>query len=248
MHKINFRFYEELNDFLPKEKRKVSFTHNYIDRASVKDVFESQGVPHTEVDMILVNGHSVGFDYLINDGDDIAVYPVFESLDISDVQHLRSKPLRDPKFIADVHLGKLARYMRIIGFDVLYKNNFDDDEIVKLSLEDKRAILTKDRGLLKRNDVTHGYWVRNTEVKEQVIEIIKRFDLKRLINEFTRCTECNSMLEPIPKNEIIDDLPPKVSKYQKLFSVCPTCKKLYWKGTHHQRMLSFIKSIKNVEL
>jgi uncharacterized protein with PIN domain len=248
MHKIHFRFYEELNDFLPAEKRKVRFAHNYIDRASVKDVIESLGVPHTEVDMILVNGNSVGFDYLINDDDDISVYPVFESLDITNVQHLRSKPLRNPKFIADVHLGRLTRYLRMMGFDVLYENNYEDDEIVKISLKEKRAILTKDRGILKRSEVTHGYWVRSSKVKEQVVEIIKRFDMKKLMEEFTRCTECNSILKSIPKSEIINELPPKVSEFQKSFSVCPSCKKLYWKGTHHQRMLSFIKTIKNAEI
>jgi uncharacterized protein with PIN domain len=246
MHKIHIRFYEELNDFLPQVKQKVRFVHNYIDRASVKDVIESLGIPHTEVDMILVNGKSVEFNYLINDGDDISVYPVFESLDISDIQHLRPKPLRNPKFIADVHLGRLARYLRMMGFDVLYKNNFEDDEIVKISLDKRRAILTKDRGILKRNEVTHGYWVRSEKVKEQVVEIIKRFDLKKLIKEFTRCISCNAKLEPISKKEIIDGLPPKVSMSQKSFSVCPSCKKHYWKGTHHQRMLSFIKTIKNV--
>ncbi len=247
MHKIQFRFYEELNDFLPEEKRKVRFAHNYIDRASVKDVIESLGVPHTEVDMILVNSNSVGFDYLINDADDISVYPLFEALDISDIQHLRPKPLRKPKFIADVHLGRLTRYLRMLGFDVLYENNFEDDEIVKISLEAKRAILTKDRGILKQSEVTHGYWVRSSKVKEQVVEIIKRFDLKKLIKEFTCCIECGSMLESISKNEIINELPPKVSRSQTEFSRCPSCEKLYWKGTHYHRMLSFIKTIKNVE-
>ncbi len=212
MHKIYFRFYEELNDFLPEEKQKVRFTHNYIDRASVKDIIESLGAPHTEVDLILVNGKSVGFDYLINDGDDISVYPVFESLDITNVQHLRPKPLREPKFIADVHLGKLTRYLRMMGFDVLYKSNFDDKEIVNLSLTELRAILTKDRGILKRSEVTHGYWVRSTIIKEQIIEVLKRFDLINIIKEFSRCIECNSVLKPISKNEIIDDLPPKVAR------------------------------------
>jgi uncharacterized protein with PIN domain len=155
--------------------------------------------------------------------------------------------LRKPKFIADVHLGRLARYLRMMGFDVLYENNFEDDEIVRISLGEKRAILTKDRGILKRSEVTHGYWVRSSKVEEQVIEIIKRFDLKKLIKEFTRCIKCNSILEPISKNEIISAIPPKVSKSRKSFSVCPSCKKFYWKGTHHQRMLSFIKTIKSVE-
>ncbi len=247
MHTVYFRFYEELNDFLPEEKRKVRFAHEYIDRASVKDVIESLGVPHTEVDLILINGKSVGFDYLINDCDDISIYPVFESLDITNVQHLRPNPLREPKFIADVHLGKLTRYLRMMGFDVFYKNDFDDDKIVNLSLTEKRAILTRDRGILKRSKVTHGYWVRTTKVKEQVIEVIKRFDLKNNIKEFSRCITCNSVLKPISKNEIIDDLPPKVSKSQMEFSRCPACKKNYWKGTHHQRMLSFVQSVKDIE-
>ena len=211
MNTIYLRFYEELNDFFLKERKKKRFEHNYIDRTSVKDLIESLGVSHTEVDLILVNGNSVGFDYLINDGDDISVYPVFESLDITNVQHLRPAPLRSPKFIADVHLGALARYLRMMGFDVLYKNDFDDNEIVNLSLSERRAILTRDRGILKRKEVTHGYWIRSTKVKEQVIEVIKRFDLKNIIKEFSRCIECNSVLKPISKSEIIGDLPPRVS-------------------------------------
>ena len=157
MHKIQIRFYEELNDFLPEEKKKKRFTHYYIDRTSVKDLIESFGVPHTEVDLIFVNGESVGFKYKINDGDDISVYPVFESLDISEVQHLRAKPLRKPKFVADVHLGRLTRYLRMMGFDVYYRNDLEDNEIVDISLKEKRTILTKDLGILKRNEVTHGY-------------------------------------------------------------------------------------------
>jgi uncharacterized protein with PIN domain len=247
MKKVYFRFYEELNDFLPEEKRRIRFAHNYIDRTSVKDAIQSIGVPHTEIDLILVNGSSVAFDYLINDDDDISVYPVFESLDITSVQHLRPKTLRKPRFIADVHLGALVRYLRMMGFDVLYKNYLDDNEIVNLSLSEKRAILTRDRGILKRNKVTHGYWIRNTKVKEQAIEVIKRFDLKNIIKEFSRCIECNSVLIPISKSEIIDSLPPRVSKYQEEFHRCPACKKNYWKGTHHQKMLSFIQSVKDIE-
>ena len=247
MKKVCFRFYEELNDFLPEEKRKIRFAHNYINRASVKDVIESFGAPHTEVDLILVNGNFVGFDYLINNGDDISVFPVFESLDITNVQHLRPLPLRNPKFIADVHLGKLARYLRMMGFDVFYKNDFDDNEIVNLSLSEKRAILTKDRGILKRSEVTRGYWIRSIKVKEQVIEVIKRFDLKNIIKEFSRCIDCNSVLKPVSKNKIIKELPPKVSKSQADFSQCPACNKNYWKGTHHQQMLSFIQSVKDIE-
>jgi uncharacterized protein with PIN domain len=248
MHKIYFRFYEELNDFLPAVKRKKRFEHNYIDRASVKDVIESLGVPHTEVDLILVNSQSVNFNYLINDGDDVSVYPVFESLDISDVQHLRPKPLRRSKFICDVHLGKLARYLRMMGFDILYKNSFNDEEIMQLSLDEKRVILTKDRGILKRSDVTHGYYVRGDEIERQAEEVVRRFDLQSSIKEFTRCLDCNHKLIKIAKANILGELPPKVASLQNEFLKCSGCSKLYWKGTHHQRMLAFIKKIKEKNL
>jgi hypothetical protein len=248
MHKIYLRFYEELNDFLPEEKRKKRFVHQFIDRTSVKDLIESLGVPHTEVDLILVNGKSVNFKYILNDADDISVYPVFESFDITELQHLRPKPLRKPKFIADVHLGRLTRYLRMMGFDVLYNNDFNDDEIVEISLNEKGAILTKDRGILKRNQVTHGYWVRNIEVEEQVKEVLKRFDLQKEIKEFTRCIECNEPLKSIKKETIIDQLPPRVANSQNDFYRCPVCKKIYWKGTHYLRMLKFIQSIKNNDL
>jgi uncharacterized protein len=247
MYKIYLRFYEELNDFLPEAKRKKRFVHNYIDRTSVKDLIESLGIPHTEVDLILVNGKSVNFKYLINDEDDISIFPIFESLDISDVQHLRPKPLRKPKFVSDVHLGRLTRYLRMMGFDVSYENNFDDEEIVSISLKEKRAILTKDRGILKRSEVTHGYWVRSTKVDEQVKEILNRFNLQKEIEEFSRCLECNELLKPVEKELIINQLPQKVAKTQNEFYECPSCKKIYWKGTHYQRMFSFIQSIKGTE-
>jgi len=245
MKKTCFRFYEELNDFLPEEKRKTEIEHSYIDRTSVKDMIESLGVPHTEIDLILVNGKSVNFNYIVNDGDYISVYPVFESLNISDVQHLRANPLREPKFIADVHLGKLSRYLRMLGFDITYKNDFNDDDIVQISLKEKRTILTKDRGILKRTEVTHGCWVRSFNVEEQIVEVIKRFDLKNLIKQFSRCMECNTLLELVPKEEILEQIPPKVSASQQLFSICPYCKKIYWEGTHHRKMNAFIQSLMN---
>lgn len=239
--KITIRFYEELNDFLPEVKRKKRFTHYFIDQTSVKDLIESLGVPHTEVDLILVNGKSVNFKYIINNGDDISVYPVFESFDITEVQHLRPKPLRKPKFVADVHLGKLARYLRMIGLDVAYKNNFDDEEIVKISLNEKRVILTKDREILKRNEVNRGYFVRSTKAEEQVQEILNHFNLKKEIKEFSRCIECNELLAPIKKELIVNQLPRKVAQSQNEFYQCPSCKKNFWKGTHYLKMLSFIR-------
>ncbi|MDZ7625541.1 MAG: Mut7-C RNAse domain-containing protein [Ignavibacteriaceae bacterium] len=137
----------------------------------------------------------------------------------------------------------MTRYLRMMGFDVSYKNNFNDDEIVHISLKEKRAILTKDRGILKRNEVTHGYWIRSTKVEEQVKEVVSRFDLQKEIKEFTRCIECNKLLKPTKKVSIISQLPPKVAQSQNEFMHCPSCKKIYWKGTHYQKMLTFIRSL-----
>lgn len=244
LKKVTFRFYEELNDFLPHNKRKKRFQHFFIDRTSIKDMIESLGVPHTEIDLILVNGTSVNFSYLVNDGDDISVYPIFESLDISNIQHLRAKPLRKPKFILDVHLGSLAKYMRMVGLDTLYRNNYCDEEIVKISLADRRTIITRDKGILKRADVTHSYWIRSTKTTEQFIEVIKRFDLHNYLKEFSRCLICNTVLKKIPKAKVINQIPPKVKESQFDFYYCKNCNKVFWKGSHYFRMKGIIEKMK----
>lgn len=244
MRSITIRFYEELNDFLPEEKRKVRFEQKFFGRESVKDLIEAIGVPHTEIDMILVNGKSVNFNYILEDKDDVSVYPVFESFNIKGEQRLRPKPLREPKFILDVHLGKLSRYLRMLGFDTYYKNNLDDKEIVEISLSERRTILTRDVGLLKRGNVTHGYFVRNTDTEKQIEEIVKRFQLEDRINEFTRCIQCNSLLQPVKKEEIIEKLPPKVRENYNEFFICPNCSKVYWKGSHVEDMLRVVNKLK----
>ncbi len=149
VNKAKFRFYEELNDFLPAEKKKIEFIYNFSGNPAIKDAIEAVGVPHTEVDVILVNGQSVEFSYQLQDDDVVSVYPTFESFDVSKVTHLRNKPLREIKFIVDVHLGKLARYLRMLGFDTLYKNNYSTTEILKIAKAQKRIILTRSVALLK---------------------------------------------------------------------------------------------------
>lgn len=245
MKTVHFRFYEELNDFLPPEKRKITFEHSFTGRTSAKDMIESLGVPHTEIDLILVNGRSVDFNYIVNDEDEISVYPVFESFDISEVQHLRAKPLREPKFVNDVHLGRLARYMRMAGFDTLYENDFTNADLIKISLEERRTILTKDREILKRNEVSHGYWVRNEDAGKQLKELTERFHLQKQIKEFTRCLGCNSLLAEVEKEKILSRLPPKVKKWHNEFYECPGCKKIYWEGSHFEKMKKIISEIKN---
>ncbi|HVO74648.1 MAG TPA: Mut7-C RNAse domain-containing protein [Ignavibacteriaceae bacterium] len=238
-----FRFYEELNDFLPEEKRKKMFEHSFAGKNSVKDMIESLGVPHIEIDLILVNGISVDFNYIVREKDEITVYPVFESFDISGIQHLREKPLRTMKFITDVHLGALTKYMRMLGLDTVYKNDYHREDIIKISVKEKRVILTKDRELLKRNEITHGYWIRSNKIEEQLKELIERFHLKNEINEFARCLICNTQLINIDKKEVQEKIPPKVNEHQNEFYYCSNCNKIYWKGTHYEKMRVKINGI-----
>lgn len=243
MKSVNLRFYEELNDFLPERKKKTRFNHQFSGKPSIKDMIESIGIPHGEVDLILVNGISVGFNYIVNDNDDISVYPVFEFLDIKDVQHLREKPLRQPKFIADVHLGTLTKYLRMLGIDTAYKNNYTDNDLIRISLKEKRAILTKDVGLLKHNIVTHGYYVRGIDPEVQSKEIILRFNLLNYINAFSRCLKCNLPLQKIDKEKVTSSLPDKVRANQNEFYLCEYCGKIYWQGSHYERMKKIINRI-----
>jgi uncharacterized protein len=239
-----FRFYEELNDFLPDSKRKISFDYEFDGAPSIKDSIEAIGVPHTEVDLVIANGVSETFLYHLRGGDFISVYPVFESLDISDLAHLRDAPLRQPKFIADVHLGKLAKYMRLLGFDTLYRNDYDDPEIIDISVKEKRAILTRDIGILKNGIVTHGYWVRSKIPLEQLKEILLRFDLVTAINPFSRCMECNGFVSAVDKKNIEHRLEPNTKQHYNEFHTCDSCGNIYWKGSHYEKMIDFVEKIK----
>lgn len=239
---ILLRFYEELNDFLTEDKRKITFEFPLVGTPSVKDVIESLGVPHTEVDLILVNGESKSFDYLVQAKDRISVFPVFETLDIASVTAVRKTPLREPKFILDVHLGKLTHHLRMLGFDCSYRNNYTDQEIVKQSVAEKRIILTRDIGLLKHKVITHGYWLRSQNSERQLIEVCQRFDLQSKIKAFSRCLECNDLLQEVPKESVLTLLPPKTKQYFHQFYQCQGCKKVYWRGSHYDRMLALLTS------
>jgi uncharacterized protein with PIN domain len=239
----HFRFYEELNDFLPPEKKKVSFSYSFNGNPSVKDSIEAIGIPHPEVDLVLVNGESVAFNYQVQNGDRVSVYPVFESIDISPVIHLRPEPLRDTKFILDVHLGKLAKLLRMLGFDSLYSNEYEDAEIVAVAVREHRIILTCDRGLLKHGAVTHGYCVRSRDTNEQLQEIINRFDLSGQIKPFYRCSACNGLVKTADKETIRNKLEPKTAEYYDRFFMCSACGKIYWEGSHFNTLSKKIETI-----
>ncbi len=248
-----FRFYAELNDFLPAAKRQVLFDYPFELSRSVKDMIEALGIPHTEVDLILVSNsqspdravesRSVDFSYQVQDGDEISVYPVFESIDITALARVRPQPLREVRFILDMHLGKLALYLRMLGFDTLYRNDYTDEELARISNTEGRILLTKDRGLLKRNEVTHGYYVRETDPQRQIIEILQRFDLADAVRPFRLCLRCNTPLQPVAKQAIVHRLPPRAREYYDEFHICPTCARIYWRGSHYDRMQRSIERL-----
>lgn len=205
---LTLRFYEELNDFLPPEKRKGDYRVEIFGRPSVKDIIESQGVPHPEVDLILVDGESVSFTFRPVGGERIAVYPVFESFDIRGVIRLRPEPLRVPRFILDIHLGKLARFLRILGFDSVYEPPWEDAVLADRAGKEGRILLTRDRGMLKRSVISRGYCPRSDKAREQLKEVVDRFDLKGSVKPFTRCPRCNGPLRPLEGEERRQKLPP----------------------------------------
>jgi uncharacterized protein with PIN domain len=231
-----FRFYEELNDFLPPDRRKKAFAYTFNGPTSVKHAIEAIGVPHPEVDLILAEGRSVDFGYRLVHKDRVTVYPVFESFDISPVVRLRPEPLRRPAFVLDVHLGKLARMMRLLGFDCLYRNDYNDPEIVDISVGQNRIILTRDRHLLQASVVTRGYWVRSGDVDQQVVEVLRRFDLFSGIRSLRRCLLCNGALAAVAKEDILEHLEPKTILYYNTFFQCRQCGQIYWKGTHFEEL------------
>ena len=240
----SFRFYEELNDFLPASERKRDISVPFEQRSSVKDMIESLGVPHTEIDLILANQEPVDFSYIVQDKDRISVYPVFEALDISPVNRLRPRPLRRVRFVLDTHLGKLARYLRMLGFDTLYDNQYSDPQLADIACSgERRILLTRDVGLLKHKRITHGYFVRETAPRRQIREILDRFDLKGSINPFSRCVNCNGGIEKLEKHAVKGRVPPAIYERQDDFVSCRNCRQVYWKGSHYDRMLRFIAAL-----
>jgi uncharacterized protein with PIN domain len=241
--RASVRFYAELNDHLPPHRQYQTLEKEFFVPVSVKDTIESFGVPHTEVDLVLVDGESSDFSRLLRDGDRVAVYPVFESLDITSELRVRPQALREPKFVLDVHLGRLAANLRMLGFDSQYRNCAGDAELVRISAEQARILLTRDRGLLKHSAVTRGYWLRQTDSRRQAAEVVTRFDLARSLRPFTRCMACNEPLRPISKAEVHERVPPPIAARHEEFRECPACRRVYWEGSHYQRMHRWIEEL-----
>ena len=166
----------------------------------------------------------------------MAAYPVFEALDVAPVTRVRPEPLRVIRFVLDVHLGRLARYLRLAGFDTLYDREAGDERLADVSRAEHRVLLTRDHGLLKRRAVTHGYCVRSTVPSRQLAEVVSRFDLRRLVRPFSRCTVCNGVLVSAPQSDVAVEVPERSRERFTEFLRCPTCRRVYWRGSHFPRL------------
>ena len=235
-----FHFYNELNDFLPVEKQNREFVYTFLGKPSVKDTIQAIGVPHTEIDIILMNRESVDFDCLLYGDENIQVFPKYNNLNIQEMNHLQPNYPKEKNFIVDVNLGKLAPKLRLLGFDTLYRNDFEDHEIVAISNRENRIILTRDTGILKYNAVQWGYWVRAINVRKQISEVVEKFNLKNTIQPFTRCAVCNGLLHFIPKAMAKNYVPADIYEMVSEFTQCQNCSKIYWQGSHVEKIVAWI--------
>jgi uncharacterized protein with PIN domain len=241
-HRAEFRFYADLNDFLEPSRKGQWSTYRFAEPPGIKDPIEALGVPHTDVELIVVNGRSEDFAYQLQNGDQVAVYPRFFKFDTRSLKALR-EPLTEPAFVLDVHLGKLAKNLRLLGIDVVYRNDLDDPELVAIAEGENRALLTRDRRLLFHKRVVHGRFVRNTDPLAQTREIINHFSLESFVRPFTRCMSCNGWVAVVQKEEILSEIYPKTARYYDEFFRCRECSKVYWKGPHFRNLMDFLRDL-----
>jgi uncharacterized protein with PIN domain len=244
MSQITFRVRGDLDYFLPPEQK----TSNVIfslgqepdGKVSVKHAVESLGIPHTEIDLITANGQMVDFDYVLMAGDLIDLHAWNPKPDQVNLRPPLPRPVR---FVLDIHLGRLAVYLRLLGFDTLYRNDYDDATLAELSHQEQRVLLTRDRGLLKRRLVDFGCCVRENKPKQQLISLLHRYRLGDEIEPWRRCLRCNELLEPVDKAEILEQLEPKTQRYFDDFQRCKGCGQIYWRGSHYDHMQTLIDQI-----
>lgn len=244
-----FRFYAELNDFLAPALRQRSFTTPCSRDATVKHMIEALGVPHTEVDLICVDGEPVDFSHRLKDGERVSVYPFFALIDIGPVQKLRPPPMRPERFIADAHLGQLAKHLRMLGFDVLYRNDYSDAEVARIAATEDRIVLTRDRDLLIRKEIVRGCFLHAVGCDAQLLEVVMRFRLAPSVRAFSRCLSCNGSLREVDKNAVEHRVPPHSREVYERFSECEDCEQVYWEGSHVARMRARMdRMLRNVRI
>jgi uncharacterized protein with PIN domain len=228
-----FIFHDELNDFLAKARRGGAVLASCKGNPTAKHMIEALGIPHVEVGPLTVNDKAAGLGYRVQAGDRIEARPNPPGCPV------------EARFLLDNHLGRLAVYLRLLGFDSLYRSDYQDPQLAKIAAAEQRILLTRDRRLLMRKAVQYGYCPRTLEPELQLKEVVHHFNLASSILPFQRCLRCNGMLKPVNKADVLDRLEPLTQKYYHEFSVCSDCDQVYWKGSHYERMLGLIERIQH---
>jgi len=233
----------DLDFFLGARTRGGKAERHLSEKTSVKDVIESFGIPHPEVDLILVNGKAVDFAYPLTSDTEMDLYPPGIQSSHSREKHLQAHTIR--AFVADGHLGKLVRDLRLVGIDVSYDPMAEDRQLVEIASRSDRALLTRDRRLLMHAAVQHGYYLRSQNPLEQTIEVLQRFDLGSVLSPFSRCLRCNALLEPAEKENVIGQLEPLTKIYYDEFRRCTGCAQVYWSGSHFTKLQKRLEQIRS---
>ena len=237
------RFHGDLSVFLRSSQAQPHVVEKRLsEKTSVKDAIESCGVPHTEVDLIVANGAPLTFSHHLVSDEEIDIYPVPAPPALFPAVRLQQRGLR--RFVADGHLGKLVRDLRLLGFDVAYNNNATDEGLLAVAVHEERALLTRDRRLLMHAVVLHGYCPRSHDPEEQIIEVIRRFDLAQLLAPYSRCLQCNGLLERVDKAEVFEQLAPLTKIYYEDFRRCNACGKIYWPGSHFGKLEARLEKLR----
>lgn len=247
---VELSFYDYLPELLSRPFRgKSNLLYGLNRKTSIKDLIESLGVPHTEIERIIVHdSNEVDFSYMAMAGDRIKVYPVSRQTDFLSPSLIRPALPQGFKFICDVNIGKLARWLRILGFDTVYENNFKDDELAQLASETQRILLSKDCNLLKRKKVIWGHLVRVNDPSEQIVDVVQLFQLQRLAQPYKRCPRCNGKLLKVEKEKVDHLLEPLTRKYYTIFHQCDTCCQVYWRGSHRSKIEQNLHAVLGMSL
>ena len=240
---VRLAFHGDLLLFLNRRAHPKILERILTEKTSVKDVIESCGVPHPEVDLILVNGQPVDFGHTVEGDANIEAFPVGHQNTQCKEQHLQTH--FDKRFVVDGHLGRLARNLRLLGFDAAYDPQAHDRQLLDRMKSENRALLTRDRRLLMHAIVQHGYCPRSQNPDEQTIEVIRRFHLLKSIAPFTRCLRCNAPLEKVAKDDVIEKLEPLTKIYYEQFRRCTGCGQIYWPGSHFSKLQRRIEAIRS---
>ena len=239
---VRLHVYGDLDFFFGSRTRRGEVERHLSEKTSVKDVIESSGIPHPEVDLILVNGNPVDFGYTVTVDAEIELYP--PRIQSSNFTDKRLQATAITEFIADGHLGKLVRDLRLLGIDVAYDAAAEDRQLVEIASRNNRALLTRDRRLLMHAAVQHGYYLRSQNPLEQTIEVLRRFDLGFILSPFSRCLRCNALLEPAEKEKVIGQLEPLTKIYYDKFRRCTGCAQVYWSGSHFTKLQKRLEQIR----